>query len=356
MSDLLARCAQLVDIPSVSHHEARICDFLEAELRSLPSLEVQRWGENVVARTHLGRPHRLVLAGHVDTVPANHNERARIAGDVCWGLGAADMKAGCTVFLELARAVAEPSLDVTYVFYECEEVAPEFNGLNKLFAARPELLAADAAVLGEPTSATIEAGCQGTLHLDVTVAGERAHSARPWLGRNAIHRLSPVLERCASYDGRRPVLDGCEYRESLQAVSVDGGVAGNVVPDRATVNLNHRYAPDRMAAEAVAHVRQVLGDSVDEGSGDEVELRDHADGARPDLDHPLLAALATRAPAPPRAKLGWTDVAFFAARGIPAANFGPGDPGLAHSAGERVERSEMEAVYAALESLLRDGG
>ena len=207
MSDLLARCAQLVDIPSVSHHEARICDFLEAELRSLPSLEVQRWGENVVARTHLGRPHRLVLAGHVDTVPANHNERARIAGDVCWGLGAADMKAGCTVFLELARAVAEPALDVTYVFYECEEVAPEFNGLNKLFAARPELLAADAAVLGEPTSATIEAGCQGTLHLDVTVAGERAHSARPWLGRNAIHRLSPVLERCASYDGRRPVLE-----------------------------------------------------------------------------------------------------------------------------------------------------
>jgi succinyl-diaminopimelate desuccinylase len=355
VTDLLARCAQLVDIPSVSHHEAGIVDFLEAELRALPWLQVERWQHNLVARTNLGRPYRLALAGHVDTVPPNGNERARIEGDVLWGLGAADMKAGCTVFLELARTVSAPAVDVTYVFYECEEVEPEFNGLNKLFAARPDLLAADAAVLGEPTGGRIEAGCQGTLHVDVTVVGERAHSARPWLGRNAIHRLAPVLGRCAAYEGRRPVLDGCEFREALQAVRVRGGVAGNVVPDRATVTLNQRYAPDRTAEQAVGHLREVLGDAVDEAGGDIIELTDAADGARPNLTHPLLAPLAARAAHPPCAKLGWTDVAFFAARGVPAANFGPGDPGVAHAADERVERSEMESVFAALESLLRQG-
>ncbi|MDQ3575377.1 MAG: peptidase dimerization domain-containing protein, partial [Actinomycetota bacterium] len=205
------------------------------------------------------------------------------------------------------------------------------------------------------TGARIEAGCQGTLHLDVTMVGERAHSARPWMGRNAIHRLAPVLERCSTYTGRRPNLDGCEFMEALQVVSVAGGVAGNVVPDRAVVRLNHRYAPDRSAEQAVQHVRRVLGDAVDEASGDTVELVDHADGARPDLTHPLLAALAAGSPAPPVAKLGWTDVAFFAARGVPAANFGPGDPNVAHAAGERVQRSQMETVYAALESLLRGG-
>ncbi len=353
MTDLLARCAQLVDIASVSHHEAQIVDFLEAELRALPWLGVERWGHNLVARTQLGRPYRLALAGHVDTVPANGNERARIEGELLWGVGSADMKAGCAVFLELARAVSHPAVDVTYVFYECEEVEPEFNGLNKLFTARPDLLVADAAVLGEPTSARIEAGCQGTLHLDVTTAGERAHSARPWMGRNAIHRLAPVLERCASYAGRRPVLDGCEFREALQVVGVEGGVAGNVVPDRATARLNHRYAPDRSADDAMRHLRQVLGDAVDEAGGDTIKLADYADGARPNLTHPLLASLAARALQPPQAKLGWTDVAFFAARGVPAANFGPGDPSLAHAADERVERSEMETVFAALESLLR---
>ncbi len=356
MTDLLARCAQLVDIPSVSHHEAEIIEFLEGELRGLPWLRVERVGHNLVARTELGRRHRLALAGHVDTVPPNGNERARVDGDVCWGLGSCDMKSGCAVILELARAVAEPAVDVTYVFYECEEVDPEFNGLSLLFAERPDLVAADAAVLGEPTSARIEAGCQGTLHLEVTLVGERAHSARPWMGRNAIHRLARLLERCASYEGRRPLLDGCEFREALQAVGVQGGVAGNVVPDRATARLNHRYAPDRTADRAVAVVRGVLGDAVDEAGGDTVNLTDYADGARPNLTHPLLAPLASAVAQPPEAKLGWTDVAFFAARGVPAANFGPGDPSVAHAADERVERSEMETVFAALESLLRRGG
>src|SRR5439155_3655140 len=167
---------------------------------------------------------------------------------------------GCAVFLELARTVADPAVDITYLFYECEEVSQRHNGLLKLAAERPELLTADAAILGEPTGGVVEAGCQGTLRLDVTLAGARAHTARPWMGRNAIHRLAPVLQRVAGFAGRRPVLDGCEFREALQAVLVDGGVAGNVVPDRATVRLNHRFAPDRTTETALAAVREVLGD------------------------------------------------------------------------------------------------
>lgn len=351
-TDLLALTAQLVDMPSVSHHEEQLADHVEAVLGAVPWLEVDRVANNIVARTRLGRPSRLILAGHLDTVPANGNEHARIEGDVCWGLGAADMKAGCAVFLELARTASAPVMDLTYIFYECEEVASRFSGLRTLAAQRPELLEGDAAVLGEPTGAAIEAGCQGTLRLELTLAGQRAHTARPWKGRNAIHRLAPVLERSRSYTGRRPVLDGCEFAEALQAVHVEGGVAGNVVPDQARVVLNHRFAPDRSVEEAVAQVREVLGDAVDEAGGDRVELVDSAAGALPGLTHPLLARLVAAAGSTPTAKLGWTDVSFFSARGIPATNFGPGDPSLAHAADERVERWELEAVYSVLEGLL----
>jgi succinyl-diaminopimelate desuccinylase len=349
VTDWLAAVAELVEIPSVSHHETAIADHLEGRLRKVDWLDVERVGDNVVAGTSLGRPQRLVLAGHTDTVPANGNERARLEGDVLWGLGSADMKSGLAVFLDLAESVAKPAVDVTYVFYVCEEVAREHNGLSHLFAERPELLTCDAAVLGEPTGARIEAGCQGAMRLAVDVVGERAHSARPWMGRNAIHRLGPVLDRVAAYQERRPVLDGCEYREALQAVGVEGGVAGNVVPDKARLILNHRFAPDRSPAEAEAHVLDVVGPLE---AGDSLTVLDAAGGARPSLDHPLLAALVAGTGEAPRAKLGWTDVAFFAEQGIPATNFGPGDPNVAHAAGERVERSEVEAVHAALLALL----
>lgn len=351
-ADLLALTAELVDIPSVSHNEGAIADWVEARLADTPWLTVDRVGDNVVARTNLGHAQRLVLAGHLDTVPPNGNERARIEGDELWGLGSADMKSGCAVFLELARTVSEPAVDVTYVFYECEEVSREFNGLSKLFASHPGLLACDAAILGEPTGAVVEAGCQGVLRVDITLAGERAHTARPWMGRNAIHRLEPLLRRVSAFNERRPVLDGCEFREALQAVAVEGGVAGNVVPDRAFVQLNHRFAPDKTPDDALAGIRELLGGTVDEAAGDTVAVADMSPPAPPSLEHPLLASLADRTGAPPRAKLGWTDVAFFASHGIPATNYGPGDPTIAHTAGERVHRSEIEAVYAVLADLL----
>lgn len=352
MTDLLARCAELVDIPSVSHNEAAIADHIEADLRAVSGLEVERVGDNVVARTHLGRSQRLVLAGHTDTVPPNDNERSRLEGDVLWGLGSADMKAGLAVFLELARAVPEPAVDLTYVFYVCEEVEQVHNGLVHLFDQRPDLLAGDAAILGEPTGAVIEAGCQGTLRVDVTIAGERAHSARPWMGTNAIHRLGDVAARLSAYESRRPVIDGCEFREALQAVRVEGFVAYNVVPDRVQLVLNHRFAPDRTADQALAAVREVLGDTIDEGRGDRFELYDTSAPAPPALDHRLLRSLVERTGEPARAKLGWTDVSFFAQHGIPATNFGPGDPNVAHSAGECVDRAQIEAVYRTLEELI----
>ena len=347
MTDLFDLVAELVAIPSESRHEQAITDRLEALLAGCPWLRLTRIGNNLVARTELGRPTRLLLAGHTDTVPASPGQTVRREGDVLWGLGACDMKGGVAVLAELARTVADPVPDVTYVFYECEEIEASANGLGRLAAEAPELLAADAAVLAEPTGARIEAGCQGTMRVAVTLAGVRAHSARAWTGRNAIHRLGPVLRRLEAYEGRRPVLDGCEFRESLQAVRVAGGVAGNVVPDEAVVTVNHRFAPDRTPADAEAHVRHVVGEC------DGFQVLDVAPGALPGLDHPLLARLVARTGAPPGAKLGWTDVSRFAARGVPAVNFGPGDPLLAHAADERVERAEVEAVHAALLDLLQ---
>ena len=349
--DLLLATAALVDIASESHNEAAITAHLEARLRAVPWLDVTRVDNNLVARTAFGLGSRLILAGHTDTVPANGNSTARIEGDVLYGLGSADMKGGLAVFMALAEAIDVPAVDVTYVFYECEEVAAKFNGLEKLLSGHAALLAGDAAILGEPTEAVIEAGCQGTMRVQLTLSGERAHTARAWMGRNAIHRLGIVLDRVHAYEGRRPMIDGCEYREAIQAVRVEGGVAGNVVPDRAMLTINHRFAPDRSPLEAEAHLRSVIGNDV---LGDDAafEVVDSANAAAPSLTHPLLGALAARLDAPPRAKLGWTDVAFFAAQGIPAVNFGPGDPSIAHTAGEHVHRLEIERAYRVLAGLL----
>ncbi len=356
-SSLLDVAAELVAIPSVSHAEAAAADYVESALRDAPSgLEVTRVGDNVVARTPDRSGHRLALAGHLDTVPPSDNAAPRIDGEVLWGLGSADMKGGLAVMLDLAtdpRAIDARRVDLTFVFYVCEEVARVHNGLSALFAARPDLLAADAAILGEPTGSLVEAGCQGAMRVEVTVGGKRAHTARPWMGDNAIHRLGPVLGWAASYEGRRPVIDGCEYREALQAVAIDGGVAGNVVPDRASVTLNHRFAPDRSVDEAFELLRVALAAvGVGRHEGDTVVLADAAPAAGPGLEHPLFRQLVAETGAPPRAKLGWTDVAFFAERGIPATNFGPGDPELAHTAGERVERAQLLAAASALRAVI----
>jgi succinyl-diaminopimelate desuccinylase len=348
--DLLELATALVAIPSVSRSEQAVADAVEAAVRVCPWLEVDRIGDNVVARTSLGRSRRLMLAGHLDTVPPAGNEVPVVEDGVLRGLGAADMKGGLAVFLHLAGTIPEPSVDVTWCFYACEEIARQFNGLRQLWDERPDLLQADAAILGEPTGSLVEAGCQGTLRVTITMAGSRAHTARPFMGRNAIHRLAPILQAVHDYQGRRPVLDGCEFAEQLQVVHIDGGVAGNVVPDRASVTINHRFAPDRSGDEAVEAIRGLLSPWLEDD--DTWAVTDVVPGAPPALDHPLLAGLVTASGARPRAKVGWTDVASFWEHGVPAANFGPGDPLLAHTAGEFVGRDELERAAGVLGSLL----
>ena len=347
--DLVGRTTELINIPSVSHDEEAITNHIASLFEGLDAFSVDRVGRNLVARTNFGHAQRLTLAGHTDTVPVNQNDVARLEGDWLYGLGASDMKSGLAVFLELALAVGRgeitPTVDLTFIFYACEEVAREHNGLLELFASRPDLTACDAAILGEPTDAWIEAGCQGAFSVEVTFVGARAHSARPWTGVNAIHRAGVAIDRVREWPGRQPVIDDCEYREAMQVVLVTGGVARNVVPDSCTITINHRFAPDHDLDAARQAVRDVIGDAFDESQGDSWREIDVSDAAPPSLQHPLLANLVARSGRAPRAKLGWTDVAFFAEQAIPAANFGPGDPLLAHTQGEYVTRDQLDAAW-----------
>jgi succinyl-diaminopimelate desuccinylase len=339
--DIVQLTADLCDIASESLDEAEIADAVEAVLLAAPHLTVVRDGHTLVARTDLGRAERVVIAGHLDTVPANDNFPTRLDGDTLWGLGTCDMKGGVAVALQLAATVAEPVRDVTYVFYEAEEIAARFNGLGRLARERPELLAGDFAILMEPSVASVEAGCQGTMRVDVVTRGERAHAARSWTGHNAIHDAAEVLVRLRDYEPRRVVIDGLEYRDGLNAVGISGGVAGNVVPDLATVTVNYRFAPDRSEDDALAHLREVF-------DGFELTVTDSAPGALPGLDQPAAAAFVETLGAEPRPKFGWTDVAQFTQLGIPAVNYGPGDPIYAHKQDEHVPVVHLRSVEDAL--------
>jgi succinyl-diaminopimelate desuccinylase len=344
-ADIVDLLCSLVNTPSVSGNEAALADEVQRELESCSWLQVTRVSNTVVARTQLGRERRVVVAGHLDTVPVANNDSAlrvaaggtlptgeRVDDDVVFGLGSCDMKGGVAVGLSTAVSVTAPVHDVTYIFYECEEVDSARNGLTVLAAQHPELLAGDAAVLLEPSNAAIEAGCQGTLVATVRAAGVRAHSARSWRGENAIHALLPALRVLADYQPRRVMVDGLEYREGMNAVRLAAGVANNVIPDEALLTVNYRYAPTTTPAEAEAHVRAVFSDF-------EVAIVDNAGGALPGLDRiGDLVALCDGNVAP---KFGWTDVARFSAMGVPAVNMGPGDPSLAHARNEHVSISQV---------------
>ena len=344
-ADVLTLTAALIDIPSESHDEARLADLVEGALRGQVHLTVERLGNTVVARTSLGRAERVLIGGHLDTVPSAGNLPHSLDGDLLYGLGACDMKGGVAVALKLAHGMTEPTRDVTYVFYEGEEVASEFNGLQHLADQRPELLQADLAILMEPSDAGIEAGCQGTIRVDVRIPGVRSHSARSWMGVNAVHQAAEVLGRLRDYVPARPVVDGLEYREGLNAVGIRGGIAGNVIPDECVVTVNYRFAPDRTLGQAIEHVRGVF-------EGYEVKVVDEAPAARPGLDRPAARDFVAAVGSTPRPKFGWTDVARFAALGVPALNFGPGDPSLAHAANEHVPIAQLRSCLAQLERWL----
>jgi len=343
--DGAALTAWIVDTPSVSGEEGPLTDAIEDALRALPHLTVHRDGNTVVARTTLGRAERVILAGHVDTVPIAGNLPSRVEGSRLYGCGTTDMKSGVAVQLRLAASVTSPGRDVTYVFYDCEEVAADRNGLLRLSRNRPDLLAGDFAVLMEPSSAEIEGGCQGTLRADVVVAGQRAHTARSWMGRNAIHEAGAVLGLLREYTPRQPEVDGLRYHEGLNAVGIRGGVAGNVVPDECVVTVNYRFAPDRTGAQAAEYVRSLF-------SAWPVEVLDVADGARPGLGQPAAAEFIAAVGGTPRPKLGWTDVARFSALGIPAVNYGPGVSEIAHTPGEYVEIGKIAECESRLRAWL----
>jgi succinyl-diaminopimelate desuccinylase len=348
--------AALVDIESESRNEAAIADAVEEALRrQTTGFEILRHGNRVLARTNRGVGRRVILAGHLDTVPVAGNlphrrETHPEEGDVLHGCGTVDMKSGDAVFLHLAATLDEPASDLTLIFYDCEEIAAEFNGLNDIERELPDWLTGDVAILGEPTAGLIEAGCQGTLRVRLSATGTRAHSARSWMGDNAVHKLGGLLTTLSAYEARRVDIDGCEYREGLSAVAVSGGVAGNVIPDAAHVDVNFRFAPDRSIDQALDHVREVF--AADLADGVSLEVTDSAAGALPGLAHPAAAALVEAAGGRFRAKYGWTDVSRFSALGIPAVNLGPGDPNLAHRVDERVPVAQIRAVTDLLRSYL----
>jgi succinyl-diaminopimelate desuccinylase len=331
----------LVDVESVSRDEKVIADCVEEVLRQAPHLSVDRLGNTVMARTDLGRDQRVVLAGHLDTVPVNDNLPSTVVDDLIYGCGTSDMKSGVALALHLAATLPDPCHDVTYLFYEAEEIESQYNGLNLVSQAHPQWLRADFAVLLEPTYGVVEAGCQGTLRALVRTTGRRAHTARAWRGVNAIHAMGEVLRRLDDYRPRTVTIDGCTYREGLNAVRISGGVAGNVVPDECTIEVNLRFAPDRAVPEALGHVREVF-------DGFDVEATDSAAGALPGLTAAPAREFLAAIGAEPVAKLGWTDVARFAALGIPALNYGPGDPLLAHAPDEHVEIGKIRDGAATL--------
>ncbi|GAB3305337.1 succinyl-diaminopimelate desuccinylase [Epidermidibacterium keratini] len=342
-ADVVAITAQIVDIESVSGNERALADAIEQQLRAAGHLEVIRTGDAVMARTEGGKDRRVVLAGHIDTVPVAGNLPSRIEGDRIYGCGTSDMKSGDALMLKLAATLTDSPYELTYIFYDNEEVEATKNGLGRIAREYRHWLYGDLAILLEPTNGLLEAGCQGTMRAVVTTRGTRAHSARAWLGDNAIHAAAPILQRLADYQPERVDIDGIEYREGLNAVRIEGGIAGNIIPDECTVTVNFRFAPHRSVADAEAFLQEFF-------TGFEVEITDSAPAAVPALSDPVLATFAGHVGGEVSAKYGWTDVSRFAAFKIPAINYGPGDPNLAH----KQEESAQTDLITEGERVLRD--
>ncbi|GAB3581044.1 succinyl-diaminopimelate desuccinylase [Leifsonia lichenia] len=340
---------QICDIESVSGNEKELADAIVEALSGLGHLEIIRDGDTVVARTNLGRDRRAVIAGHIDTVPLNDNLPTRfetIDGiQYLWGRGTVDMKSGTAVQLKLAAELTDPAIDITWMWYDHEEVSADLNGLGRLARNRPDLFEGDFAILGEPSNGVVEGGCNGNLRVEVRTYGLRAHSARGWIGENAIHKATPILDTLAAYQACEVEVDGLVYREGLNAVGISGGVAGNIIPDECMVHINYRFAPSRSSEDAIAHMHELFGDY-------EITVVDRADGARPGLDAPLAQEFLAAVGGVAKPKYGWTDVARFSAMGIPAVNYGPGDPLKAHADDERVAVDQITAVEAGLRAWL----
>jgi succinyl-diaminopimelate desuccinylase len=336
---------EICDVESVSGNEETLANRVEATLRQSSHLEVIRDGNTVAARTTLDKPTRVIVAGHLDTVPVEANLPSRIDGDMLVGRGSVDMKGGVASQLILAVQLDQPSVDVTWIFYDQEEIDADKNGLGRFHDNRPDWLAGDFAVLGEPSHGGVEGGCNGTLRVELRAQGIRAHSARPWMGDNAIHKLASALDTLSHFTSETRRVEGLDYKESVSAVGIRGGVAGNVVPDDAVLVVNFRFAPDRTLGDAVEYLAALFPDL-------ELTVVDSAEGARPGLDSELAQSLVAASGQPAQPKYGWTDVARFSALGIPAVNFGPGDGAKAHAADEQVPLAQLESTHQTLRAWL----
>jgi succinyl-diaminopimelate desuccinylase len=347
---LAARTLELCAIPSAIGHEQRIRDHVEAWARRFP--RVVRVKNSLVAwvdgEPRAGRP-TVALCGHLDTVPIHPADQGRSPlreGGRIVAPGSSDMKAGVAVAMELAERVPRDgrSCDLLLVLYSREEGPYEENELGDLLRDVPELARADLAICLEPTDGKLQLGCVGSIHATVTFAGRAAHSARPWHGENAVHKAGAFLAELASRAPREAVSGGLTYREVVSVTRIDGGRARNVVPERCALNVNFRFAPDKVlddaAVELVALARRF---------GATAELTDLSPAAPSFADHPLVARLRERTGAAVEPKQAWTDVARLAAHGIPAVNFGPGATAQAHQQGEWVEVGAIDACYRALE-------
>ncbi|MEN9749257.1 MAG: hypothetical protein RL149_335 [Actinomycetota bacterium] len=347
--DVVELTRAICDIESVSGNEKQLADAIESALAKYSHLEVIRDGDAIVARTHFGHANRVVIAGHIDTVPLADNLPTKLLPmereQVLWGRGTVDMKAGVAVQLKLAATLDKTNTDVTWVFYDHEEVEASLNGLGRIARNRPELLDSSFAVLCEPSNAQVEGGCNGTIRVEVRARGVKAHSARAWMGKNAVHGAAEILNRLNAYEPQSVEVDGLVYRESLNAVLIKGGMATNVIPDECVVTINYRFAPSKTGQEAAAHLCELF-------DGFEIGMTDLSEGARPGLDRPEAAAFVAATGLEARPKYGWTDVARFSALGIPAVNFGPGDPNKAHADDENVPVGQIYACEQALRAWL----
>jgi succinyl-diaminopimelate desuccinylase len=349
LGDVAELTRDLVDIESVSGNEAQLADAIEKALAGFPHLSLTRDGNAIVAKTATGKDQQVVIAGHLDTVPVADNLPSKLMSfereQVIWGRGSVDMKAGVAVMLKLAAEITNPEFDVVWVFYDQEEVDAAKNGIGRLVRNHPGLITGTFAILCEPTAATVEGGCNGTMRIEVALSGIKAHSARPWMGSNAIHKLGGVLEVLNDYIPEEIEVDGLVFRESLNAVMVSGGIAGNVIPDQVLLTLNYRFAPSRNVAEATEYIRNLFPDYL-------FTVVDSAAGARPGMNSPQAQAFVAAVSAPVNPKYGWTDVARFSEMGIPAVNYGPGDPNKAHADDENVPASQIYACEQGLRKFL----
>jgi succinyl-diaminopimelate desuccinylase len=332
-SDLATRTLELIDVPSESRQEAAAMELVRTLLPGEPLYDdgdAIVWGDAATP---------VVLAGHLDTVPAQENIPGRLDDGAVHGLGASDMKGGVAVMLELARAGAPGR----YVFFTREEVAVEESPLPAVFASGA-LADAELAVVLEPTDAILHAGCLGNLQAEIVFHGESAHSARPWTGRNAIHALAEGLAPLARLEPLEVELDGLVYREVVSAVRVEGGIAQNVVPARAVAELNFRFAPGRSREDAEARLRELL-------PAGELHVLHNSPSALPALGNPLVERLRELVPdvAP---KQAWTPVAQFAEQGIDAINYGPGATAYAHRQDEQIPIANLHSVYDTLARFL----